>query len=103
MPDPSVTAVPDLTVDGQSIPSDPPTPNDSGTSDRLLIDLSTADQDLIKKVQTALRGLSLYSGRIDGFTGPLTEAAIRSFQRQSGDPATGVLTTPQYNELLRPK
>ncbi len=40
-------------------------------------------------LQVALRAQGLYRGAIDAIAGPQTVAAVRSFQRQQGLPATG--------------
>jgi len=45
---------------------------------------------LMKRVQTALRGDGLYTGRIDGIWGPKTQGAVRGYQQAhslSGDGA----------------
>jgi LysM repeat protein len=41
-------------------------------------------------LQVALRAQGLYSGPIDAIAGPLTVAAVRSFQRTHGLPVTGL-------------
>lgn len=45
---------------------------------------------LVKDVQSALATRGFYSGPIDGYAGPSTEAAIRDFERAEGLQPTGV-------------
>jgi len=42
-----------------------------------------------KGIQTALKGLGLYQGEIDGKIGPKTKAAIKEFQQKNGLVADG--------------
>ncbi len=51
-------------------------------------DDATADSTLAS-VQSALAQLQIYSGSIDGITGPKTRAAITAFQKQAGLEPTG--------------
>ncbi len=53
----------------------------------------------LRIVQQALQERDLYRLRIDGFDGPGTRAGIEEFQRQLGQPATGILTRGQYRSL----
>ena len=54
--------------------------------DRVLIHNATAPQhgDDVESLQNNLLGLGYDSGRADGLFGPLTEKALRNFQRDSG-------------------
>lgn len=47
--------------------------------------------DAIRHVQEVLREKGLYSGPVDGSSGPMTRRAIRAFQRQAGLPESGTL------------
>jgi peptidoglycan hydrolase-like protein with peptidoglycan-binding domain len=44
---------------------------------------------LIQKVQASLAKLGLYSGPVDGLTGPHTDQAIAAYQKGAGLPASG--------------
>jgi murein DD-endopeptidase MepM/ murein hydrolase activator NlpD len=44
----------------------------------------------VAAVQVALRAKGLYSGTVDGVSGPATRAAVRSFQRRAGVAIDGV-------------
>ena len=62
-----------------------------------LADPSPADR---RRIQVALNRLAYFRGTIDGVFGPATEAAIRLFQRDSREEATGRLTAAQMSRLL---
>lgn len=49
------------------------------------------DTNLVKLIQSRLRGLGYAVGPIDGVIGPKTMAAIEQFQMKHGLPATGLL------------
>jgi hydrogenase-4 component B len=53
-----------------------------------------------RKVQAALQRLGYDPGPVDGVFGPLTRAAIRRFQQDRGDQATGSLTGEQASRLI---
>jgi hypothetical protein len=57
---------------------------------RLPLDLSRPNADVMR-LQTALSGQGLYQGKLDGWFGPQTEAALAAFQRRSGLEGTGRL------------
>ena len=44
----------------------------------------------IHRIQTQLKGLSIYTGKLDGVAGPKTLAAIRGFQRINGLKVDGI-------------
>ncbi len=44
---------------------------------------------LVRDIQAALAASGLYTGVVDGFAGPQTETAIRSFEQSAGLPQTG--------------
>jgi peptidoglycan hydrolase-like protein with peptidoglycan-binding domain len=44
----------------------------------------------IAALQSALQGLRLYSGFVDGIKGPLTRAGVRALQRRRGLPVDGI-------------
>jgi peptidoglycan hydrolase-like protein with peptidoglycan-binding domain len=51
--------------------------------------LSGLDVEAIKAIQRQLRERALYSGSVDGIAGPMTIAALRTFQQRQGLRATG--------------
>jgi peptidoglycan hydrolase-like protein with peptidoglycan-binding domain len=53
-----------------------------------------------RQIQEALRRLDYYKGPVDGIFGPLTRAAIRRFQRETGADATGHPTAEEANRLV---
>ncbi|WP_207477833.1 peptidoglycan-binding domain-containing protein [Arenibaculum pallidiluteum] len=61
--------------------------------------LSTAARD----IQTQLVNLDCFTGRVDGVIGADTAAAIRSWQRASGHPVTGIVSEPLMVVLLTGK
>jgi hypothetical protein len=55
--------------------------------------------DDVRGAQERLRNLDLYSGRVDGALGPLTRAALTTFQSMSGLEATGELDAATRDRL----
>lgn len=54
-------------------------------------------------LQRRLKQLGFYRGRDDGYYGPATESAVKSFQRSSGLPVTGIVGLAEIRALkLRP-
>ncbi len=53
-----------------------------------------ARQKALIRLQTALRSLSLYSGRLDGEFGPATQKAVSAFAGEQGTANTDLLTAP---------
>lgn len=43
------------------------------------------------KIQTKLKELGLYTGKVDGINGPITKAAVRAFQRINGLYVDGIV------------
>ena len=59
----------------------------------------------VAALQVALRANGLYTGQVDGISGPLTRGALLSFQRRNGIRATGklgYLTRCKLGRLGRP-
>ena len=54
----------------------------------------------VQEVQRALAQLGYYAGTIDGFVGPITREAIRSFQSDAGLPVNGVISEQLENALV---
>ncbi len=59
------------------------------------------DLNVVRKVQTALATIGLYSGFIDGKLNQNLVAAIRQYQRQAGLKVTGRITDQLLNHLER--
>lgn len=47
--------------------------------------------EAVKQIQTALKNKGYYTGKVDGIFGKLTTAAVKSFQRDNGLTADGVV------------
>lgn len=54
------------------------------------ISARTASGETVKRIQTELKALNYYSGKITGNAGEKTVAAIKSFQRKNGLTADGI-------------
>ncbi len=52
------------------------------------------------RLQAALARLGFLAGKVDGFYGPSSRAAISRFQQSIGAPKTGWLTEEQAGRLL---
>ena len=100
---PTLDAAPTLSSDLGSGPVPDPalapqqSPPSSGADTSPLRTLSTEDA---LAVQAALAALGIYAGDIDGAVGPMTRAALRQWQTDSGLPPTGALTETQFSALL---
>lgn len=55
-----------------------------------------------QQVQSKLQQQGLYHGEIDGVAGPLTHAAVQSYQQTQHITATGRLNTETMNSLNLP-
>lgn len=53
-----------------------------------------------EEVQRKLKELDMYTGKIDGLAGPLTQDGIRSFQRYHGLEVTGKLSQPVLDAMF---
>lgn len=53
------------------------------------------------EVQKKLTELGLFNGKVDGFYGPMTAAAIRAFEQRNGLVPTGALTPAVIDAILR--
>lgn len=58
-----------------------------------------ADPALVAAIQKELIGRGLYAGAADGKMGPMTEAAISTFERKAGQPVTGQATEKLLSKL----
>jgi len=52
-------------------------------------------------VQKKLSELGIFNGKVDGFYGPMTANAIRTFENRNGMPSTGALTPGVIDAILR--
>ncbi|MBX6322346.1 MAG: peptidoglycan-binding protein, partial [Rhodospirillaceae bacterium] len=62
-----------------------------------VLSLSREDR---RRIQSELQRLGYYDGSIDGDFGPGTRAAVRRYQEDIGEEATGQLTPAQAMRLL---
>lgn len=54
----------------------------------------------LKEVQTALKSLGFYKGKVDGIPGPMTESAIEGFQKSRGLAVDGIVGTKTLQALF---
>ncbi len=54
---------------------------------------------VVAKVQRILSGLKLYTGPVDGLTGPMTQSAVESYQRIVGLTVDGEITQALLDQL----
>ena len=66
-----------------------------GTSSR-----SAVSKGALKKVQTVLKNMGLYKGKIDGLYGKLTSAAVKEFQKKYDMKSTGVIDKETETKIL---
>jgi hypothetical protein len=55
--------------------------------------------ETIRQAQTALRQLGYYHGNVDGLFGPLTQDALKNYQRSTNQPATGIFDRQSLSQL----
>ncbi len=55
--------------------------------------------DEVTQLQTQLTANGVYFGPITGYFGPLTQAALKTFQAKYGISPTGVIDSPTMNQL----
>jgi hypothetical protein len=55
--------------------------------------------ETIRQAQTALRQLGYYHGDVDGLFGPLTQDALKNYQRSTNQPATGLFDRQSLSQL----
>ena len=58
-----------------------------------------ASPDQVKQVQSELKSQGLYKGRVDGEAGKQTMAALSSYQKSKGLPATGKIDQQTLDSL----
>lgn len=75
------------------------TPGRTVTDNQKKFVSSKVNED-VKDIQSALRALKLYKGKIDGDFGPGTRAGVKEFQRSLGEAEIGALTAEQRHRLF---
>jgi Putative peptidoglycan binding domain len=55
--------------------------------------------ETIRQAQIALRQLGYYHGNVDGLFGPLTQDALKNYQRSTNQPATGLFDRQSLSRL----
>jgi len=55
----------------------------------------------VMQMQVDLADLGYYTGKVDGYYGPGTEAAVKAFQKDNGLPVTGELDSATVNAINR--
>lgn len=75
----------------------------SGTSSRSNTSASRGISNNLKEIQTVLKNLGFYKGKVDGISGPLTKSAIKNFQKSKGLAADGIVGTKTRNALFNSK
>lgn len=56
--------------------------------------------DLVHEVQVSLQRAGYYTGALDGVSGPMTDQAVRAYERASGLPETGEITHSLLAHML---
>lgn len=62
------------------------------TANRTAVETVVVTHETLVQAQEVLSTLGFFDGKVDGFYGPLTAEAIRSFELQRGLPAKGAIT-----------
>jgi hypothetical protein len=84
-----------------SVVPNPPPSSASPSRDNRIDALGRSTEIPVAALQAALHALNYDPGPADGRIGPRTKSAIRAFQRDQGQAATGKLSTRQRVELVR--
>ncbi len=58
------------------------------------------DPEKVKKLQRVLKAKGLYKGRIDGWFGPYTQAAVMDYQRDNKSWVSGVVDQDLYGRIV---
>ncbi|MGA1263562.1 MAG: peptidoglycan-binding protein [Prochlorothrix sp.] len=88
-----------LSGGGPSAPSPSASSSSSPSSSPSSSAASSSFNSATADLQADLADLGYYRGRVDGMYGPLTEEAIRNFERDSNLPVTGVVSIQLLNAL----
>ncbi len=63
-------------------------------------DVDKVSNEMLAQAQEVLKSLGMFSGKIDGFYGPLTAQAIRAFEEKNGLPAKGAMTPEVISSII---
>lgn len=74
-----------------------------GTSSTTSVSRGSTNTYSIKDVQSALKNLGFYNGKIDGIAGSKTKTALINFQKNNGLVADGILGPKTAAKLFAPK
>ena len=64
------------------------------------IPFTKVTNEILAKAQTALKEMGLFPGKVDGYYGPLTAAAIRAFELQQGLAPKGAMSVQIISEII---
>ncbi|MCF6325807.1 MAG: peptidoglycan-binding protein [Devosiaceae bacterium] len=81
-----------------ALPVSQPIPQPVSTQSPVLIDRVT--NEILAQAQTMLAEIGLFSGKVDGYYGPLTAEAIRAFERQQGLTVKGSMSPEIIGKIL---
>ncbi|MBA2282823.1 MAG: peptidoglycan-binding protein [Actinomycetota bacterium] len=68
-------------------------------SDHPQLRVGSTERDWVAHAQAKLAHLHDYGGQVDGWFGPLTDAAVRQFQEHWGQPADGIIDQATWSAL----
>lgn len=74
-----------------------------GTSSTTSVSRGSTNSYSMKDVQSVLKNLGLYEGKIDGIAGSKTKAALKKFQKNNGLVADGIMGPKTAAKLFAPK
>lgn len=60
----------------------------------------TVNNEMLARAQEVLKSMGLFPGKVDGFYGPMTAQAIRTFEQKNGFPAKGAMTPEIVNRII---
>jgi Putative peptidoglycan binding domain/L,D-transpeptidase catalytic domain len=102
---PSVTPVPSPTSTATATATPAPTMAGYPRFYRASVKRGDADGDVyhirnIRELQYRLRWAGVYTASATGYFGPITETAVKAFQRRVGLPVTGAVNLPTWQKLI---
>jgi peptidoglycan hydrolase-like protein with peptidoglycan-binding domain len=77
----------------------PASTTSSGGTSKQSSETMRATPDQVKQIQAELKSQGLYKGRVDGEAGKQTMAALSSYQKSKGLPATGKIDQQTLDSL----
>ncbi len=81
-----------------ALPIIQPIPQPVSTQSPVVIDRVT--NEILAQAQTMLAEMGLFSGKVDGYYGPLTAESIRAFERQQGLTVKGSMSPEIIGQIL---